>query len=610
MALPLLSLGSVVWGVSAFTPFPGCSDTAQAVDTASMIDRMERQITAMQAEVKALKKKQAREHQQLQAELQRQRALFEADPYRPAQQPLRAQAAPPFLPPDSPAAPLLARTEEEARAETLAQKHVDLFGFSGADLLPARTASTPYGELTATPPAHPDLYGPLRRGQLQIGGIRLTLGGFIEATGFWRSRTMGADIASSYSSIPWANQSAYYMSSWHQSERQSRFSLLAEGMITRRLEADGYVEVDFQSSGSSSNSRQSNSYTLRPRVLYGELKDRRDGLYFLGGQEWSLVTLFNKGMFPRDEQTPLVIEAQYVPGFNWTRSPQVRLLKTFGREERYGAALSIENPSAVIAGRYPDTPQHQVTDRVSGTGINNPDTYYASDPAPDVVAKVGADPGWGHYELTGLMRFFRTRSTWARRALDGTVTSSHGSNKTVLGGGGGGGMVLPLIDKRLYFQASGLVGRGIGRYGSAGLADFTFRRGGAPSPLPEASLLLGLYGTPLSTLTLYAYAGAEKVLSRRSFDADGKPYGYGNPHYVMAGCRTELSTACAAAGNIQSVAQATAGAWYTAAQGDYGKLLVGAQYSHTTLRAFSGIGGKPHTDDDMVFFSLRYMPFN
>lgn len=597
-----------------------CLTPPAYADTASAIGLMEKQISAMQAQVKALKKKQAAETRQLRDELKRQREMFEADPYRPSRvsaarlsadgnsaRGLADQAAPPFLPPDSPAASLVARTEYPQDG----QGYVDTFGFSGYDLLPSRTASTPYGEVTATPPAHPDLYGPLRRGQLQIGGIRVTLGGYLEAAGFWRSRTTGADIASVYNKIPWGNEPAYHMSEYKQSERQSRLSVLAEGMITRKLEADAYLEVDFQSAGSSSNSRQSNSYTLRPRVFYGEVKDAADGWYFLGGQSWSLITLFNKGMFPRDEQTPIVPEAQYLPGFNWTRATQFRILKTFGKQERYGMALSLENPSAVPAGRSwiplngakglpGQDADHEITDRQPGIGINNPDTYYTTDPAPDVVAKIGADPGWGHYELAGVMRYFRTRVSGL----------GHGTNKTVLGGGGGGGMVLPLIKNRLSFQASGLVGRGIGRYGSANMPDFTYTRAGAPSPLPEANLLLGLIGDVTKTLRLYGYAGAETVLSRRAFDVDGQPYGYGNRGFDMQGCKTELSTACAAAGNIKTIAQGTAGFWYTAAHGDYGKILVGAQYSYTYLQAFSGIGGKPHTDDNMVFFSLRYMPFN
>lgn len=564
---------------------PLISSNAHAASSGDAISAMEKQIHAMQSQLIAMKQHQAAENQRIRAELKAQRELIEADPYGP-----RAR-----LTGNSLSTPSLLATSHSGSSRA-----VDSFGVDTSMLAPSRTASTPYGELNATPPAHPDLYGPLRRGQLQVGGIRITLGGYLEAATIWRSRYTGSDIATGFNAIPWGNNALHHMSEFHQSERQSRLSALVEGMLTKRLEADAYIETDFQASGSSSNSRQSNSYVLRTRSLYGEVKDREDGLYLLGGQTWSLLTMFNKGMFARDEQTPLVIDAQYVPGFNWTRNNQIRLIKTFGAQERYAVGLSIENPSSVPAGKSYLRSGQTLTDRTTGTNINNPDTYYTTDPAPDIVAKIAADPGWGHYELTGVMRFFRDR----------TSTPGEGHNHTAIAGGGGGGMVLPLINKKLYFQASGLVGTGIGRYGTSNIPDYTYNQNGGTVPLPEANLLLGLYGDPMKKLRLYAYGGAETIMSRRGFDVNGSHYGYGNRGNDMSGCSTELSTACAASSNVRTVAQATTGFWYTAAKGDYGTLRVGGQYAHTYVQAFSGIGGKPHTDADMVFMSLRYMPFN
>ncbi|WP_168194390.1 hypothetical protein [Formicincola oecophyllae] len=568
------------------------------------IAAMERQIKAMQEQLHAMKARQAAENARVRAELKAQRELFEADPYVPRTRALSPHMARMMgVAPTGGAPPqdLFGLRYQRATSPGYGPGKPTTLAEQWNHLLPSRSASTPYGLVDATPPAHPDLYQPLRRGQLQIGGIRITLGGYLEAAGFWRSRTMGSDISSAWQNIPWANQPAYHMSSFNQSERQSRVSVLVEGMLTKKIEADGYFETDFQAAGSSSNSRQSSSYVNRVRQIYGELKDHEDGLYLLGGQAWSLLTMFNKGMFARDEQAPVVIEANYLPGFMWTRAPQIRLLKTFGAEERYGLAFSVENPSAIPA----DSAQHpasmNITDRVSGTGINNPSTWYATDPAPDLVAKAAADPGWGHYELTGVMRFMRDR----------TSHQGGGSNHTIIAGGGGGGMILPLMpERKFYIQLSGMVGRGIGRYGSAQLPDYTWNRAGGPLALPEASALVGIYGSPLKNLMFYGYAGAERVLSREGWESGGNPYGYGNRAYSMGGCMVELGKNCMAGANVHQVSQATGGWWWSAAHGDYGKLLVGAQYSHTWVNAFSGRGGKPRTDENMVFFSLRYMPFN
>ena len=46
----------------------------------------------------------------------------------------------------------------------------------------------------------------------------------------------------------------------------------------------GYIETDFLSAGSSSNSTESNSYTLRLRQFWGNYDNNGLGLHFLGGQ--------------------------------------------------------------------------------------------------------------------------------------------------------------------------------------------------------------------------------------------------------------------------------------------------------------------------------------
>ena len=103
----------------------------------------------------------------------------------------------------------------------------------------------------------------------------------------------------------------------------------------------GYVETDFLSAGSSSNSNESNSYTLRLRQFWGEYDNTDLGLHFLGGQAWSLATMYRVGLVPRQENVPLTIDAQYVVGFNWARQPQFRVAKDFD-DHKIWAGLSLE----------------------------------------------------------------------------------------------------------------------------------------------------------------------------------------------------------------------------------------------------------------------------
>ncbi|GAN54820.1 hypothetical protein [Tanticharoenia sakaeratensis] len=545
---------------------------------------MEKQIRAMQAQLVQMHHEHDAEVRQARAVLAKQREDAETNPYA-VRNGYTAQANGP---------------------SGMRGTHIAPFGPT-APLLPPSNAATPYAAITGTPHSATNLqaqYGPLHRGQLQIGGVRVTLGGFAEMAAMYRSRNDVSDISSNFGSIPYGNSPEYHMNEFHQSERQSRFSILAQGNITDNLRTEAYVETDFQGAGSSSNSRQSNSYVLRARLFYGQLIDQADDLQMLFGQNWSLITMFNHGMSARDEQIPLSIDAQYIPGFNWTRNSQLRIVKGFD-DHKIHAAISIENPQGVVGagsgGVYTPTGATAVTYQEAGVNVNNPDTNYTTDVAPDVVGKLAFDPGWGHYEMTGVLRFEHDRVSYL----------GSGDSHTTVAGGGGGGLILPLEKKhKINFQASGLVGTGIGRYGTSNIPDFTFDKQGHTKPLPAANVLVGLYGNVTPALQAYAYGGLEEVRSSESFNVGSKHYGYGNPLYNVSGCDIEGASSSLCQTSLHQVAQGTVGFWWNYLKGDYGTLRVGAQYSYTYVDSFSGVGGTPHTNDNMVFFSLRYMPFN
>src|SRR4030095_12272421 len=224
-----------------------------------------------------------------------------------------------------------------------------------------------------------------------------------------------------------------------------------------------------------------------------------------------------------------------------------------------------------------------------------PTSSYSTDVAPDVIAKVAWDPGFGHYELYGLGRAFR-----ARAAHD---------NQTTYGGGFGAGMILPLA-RVLDFQLSGLVGSGIGRYGSAQLPDVTVKPDGQLETVSAYQALLGLVYRPTAAWTVYGYAGVEHADSEHSAAAvNGATlgYGYGSPLYDNSGCLIEGSTVCAA--NTSRIEQASVGAWWKYYQGRLGNLQFGLQASYTKRKAFDGIGGDPDTDVTVGMVSFRYYPY-
>lgn len=584
--------------------YPAQADAQENTDLSSL-QRLEEKMQRLKRDLLLLQEKQKRENEELRAELTKEREETESDPYQ------GADLEPPQKITELAAPPTFTQMEEHrARTEKAGWKSTAPLNDLRTNLLAKpETAHTFFGELTDTPAAHPDLKSPLHRGQIQMGGIRITLGGFVDFDMFWRSRKMSADQNSDYRNIPWADSPEHNTSEFQLSARHSRLSALVEGQVTPHTTIDGYGEIDFESSGSMSNSRESNSYMPRMRVAYAELKNTHSGWFILGGQNWSLMTLNAKGMLARDEAVPLTVDANYVPGFTYTRSPQLRIVKTFGmhgNHERFSIGASLEDPSAVAPSDIPDIPGvGTITDRHVGTGTNNTQTYYASEYAPDFIMKAAADPGWGHFEAEGIMRYFHDTTT----KYDAITKQGSSKGHTAIGGGGGGGIILPFLQNRLTFMASGIVGAGIGRYGSGQMPDYTYNPDGSLRPLPEANVLTGVIFNPLNWVQFYGYWGMEKVLKRESYQVNGKPFGYGNPNYQMGGCFAESTGICQAQQNVNYISQATGGVWFTPIKGDYGTIKTGIQYSYTWESAYSGVGGKPRNDENMVFFDIRYMPF-
>lgn len=437
----------------------------------------------------------------------------------------------------------------------------------------------------------------------QAGPVTLSFGGYTALETLYRNRYEGTDIGSDYNTkIPYPDQTTTYNTSeFRETARQSRLTILAQGPVSDGYSAEGYFEMDFLGDAQNANSNESNSYTPRVRNIYGMFRDSNDGLYFLAGQNWSLVTLTRTEMNPRSEITPLTIDAQYAVGFNWTRNPQLRVVKSWN--DQFAIGFSLESPQAQFCSTC-TTPSGTVTS-VAGTQQLVSASSLAVDFVPDVVLKVAADPGYGHYELYGLGRGFRDRD------------SITGANNTTYGGGLGGAILLPLVPKMLELQVSGLFGNGIGRYGSAQLPDVTVRSDVTVAAIPEYDVLVGLVFKPTSTWTFYAYGGVESASETAYTNATAgytgtiTGYGYGSPLYNNSGClittSSPSSTNCIA--NTKSVTQGTAGTWWKYYEGQMGNLQFGLQGSYTKRDAFAGIGGDPSTNLTVIMASFRYYPY-
>lgn len=475
-----------------------------------------------------------------------------------------------------------ARADRSAAAAETAQARLD------NEIL--RIPATVKTELAAAPP--PD--------KIRVKGLALTVGGFAEGAGIFRSRNIASDISSNFAGIPYPNNPVGHTQELRGTARQTRLSLLVQGDPNPGAHLAMYTEFDFQAAAQTANSNESNSYNPRIRHLYGAVDWDGPGLHLLAGQNWSLVTMNTKGVTPRNELPPVVIDGQYVPGFAWARQPQLRLTKDF--DKRFWVALSLENPQTTFftvgAGPGAGTlPSSLTFNSPAGTGFNSINTLSLNH-VPDVIAKVAYDaPVAGvplHLEVFGLFRDF-----YWRRA---------GSNQDVQGGGVGGGAVVSVIPKVLDLQVSGLAGSGIGRYGSVQLPDVTFDSQGRIRPIQASFILTGAVWHATPDLDLYLYAGREQAKAKVAFGSTGLAFGYGNPAYVNLGCFIE-SSPLTCNGNTEEIRQITGGFWHKPYQGAFGHLQWGVQYSYTERQAFEGVGGAPSGNDHMVFTSFRYYPF-
>jgi hypothetical protein len=420
-------------------------------------------------------------------------------------------------------------------------------------------------------------------------GVKLTPGGFVELTAIERSKNETTDMASNFNTaIPFNNSVNAHQSEFRGSARHTRLSLLAEGDVDQDNKLAAYVESDFLGAAPTATSTESNSYNPRLRQAFATY-DRKDwGLQVLAGQAWSLLTTNKTGITPRQENLPLVVDAQYVPGFNWTRNPQLRVVKSFD-DDKVNVGLSAESPQASLGGI---TVPGIVNATNTGVSPLNTTAAYSSDLAPDVVLKAAFDPGWGHYEAFGVMRFFH----------DNVAATFH--NNTTIGGGGGVGAVLPVVPKKIDVQLNAMAGPGIGRYGSVQLPDFAFAPDGSLHPLMEYTGLVGIVGHPDPTWDLYLYAGVE---STSRFNQASTTFGYGDFALNNSGCLTAGGSCSAQTSNVWQI---TPGVWKQFYKGNYGMVRVGLQDSITRRNAFSDASGtSPHAIENIAMVSFRYYPF-
>jgi hypothetical protein len=183
-----------------------------------------------------------------------------------------------------------------------------------------------------------------------------------------------------------------------------------------------------------------------------------------------------------------------------------------------------------------------------------------------------------------------------------------------------------MFQKHIDLGIHALAGKGVGRYGTAGLSDVTISSNGYVAPIASRQGLLSLeYHSP--KWDWYGYGGIEYDGQTEFLNSKGVPaIGYGALASNNTGCGLETlpSTSYGAGfdpgalanctGDTKDIWEGSLGFWYKPYNGPKGRLQFGLQYSYVTKTAWAGIGTKlpvpannsPTALDNMFFTSFRY----
>ncbi|MGB9206251.1 MAG: hypothetical protein WCB94_19995, partial [Terriglobales bacterium] len=350
---------------------------------------------------------------------------------------------------------------------------------------------------------------------IRFRGINITPGGYAEGAFVRRSRALGADVPTPFNNLTMPGASQSRVPEFFGSGRQSKATVFASGKIGN-AELSSYLSADFLSAGITSTSTQTNAYTLRLRQAWAQVKFD-NGWSFLGGQAWSLVTEVAKGISIDDDMgktndvRPKTIDASYNVGFDFARQWGLRLTKTIN--DKVAIGISVENPQATVSTHGNASVTVGATTVVTPTGTTtvggtpyynfllgeagdgksyNSSATYSFNPAPDIIAKIAFDPGFGHYEIFALAdrftgRVFPCVEQWAatNTACNPTGSTTPTASQLALlayntsrEGGGIGASARWTFAQHLTFGVKGLGGSGIGRYAPGGLPDVSINPDG------------------------------------------------------------------------------------------------------------------------------------
>ncbi len=464
-------------------------------------------------------------------------------------------------------------------------------------------------------------------------GVTITPVAFFAIESVYRTRSINSGLNTAFNATPFPGSNQGHISEFNFSGRQSRLGGLLEGNAGA-FKLSGYFETDFLSAGITSNSNQSNSYTLRQRQIWGKA-ETKSGFAVTGGQMWSLVTENGKSTDARTEKLPNTVDPDYMVGYNWTRQPGIRVQQKLGNPILGNAvtiAASLENSQYQFSGS--NAPANFIFGGAgTAAGLFNPTANYANSVAPDVLVKVTFDSPHSHVEVGGIARFFRDEIYPRVLSPSGAVTAYAATPvKSSRTGGGVFGSARVSPSRFVDVALQGMAGDGTGRYGSAQLGDVTAHPDGTLEPIHNYHGLFSLETHPTKKLDFYAYYGAEYNQRTTYVSETGSLVGYAPANLNDTGCSTTVAPVVGTGGTgvagspatancaspTRVIQEGTIGYTYRIVNSPkFGRLQYQFTYSYLTRQGWNGLTsgtlntptatfGSARATNNLIYGGMRY----
>ncbi len=473
------------------------------------------------------------------------------------------------------------------QSASAAQQTANSLSSSVADL--KTCCSTLTASVTTLKKEVKDLENPLA---IHYKGVTMTPIGFFDGAMFYRQRAEGVTSTSSYSGTPLYGTAAAGLSETRMSAQNTQIGMMFQG-DTGKAKLTGYWQIDFNGAYNGGTAAavsgagtpgivNSNNFYPRIRHAWGRV-EMQNGWTFMGGQAWFLGMMNRKLITQLTEWYPVGDDNQTFPGFSQPNRPtQFRVTKNFANNK---AAFAIDMEGADL--KYVNdgtTPVNIVGQSLASINTFNSGQTFPADPLPDFWVKLAVDPGWGHYELKGVARFFRDRvltgptTNFATTAVASTLASK-GYNNYTEAGGIGFGTILP-VTKKVDFAFNGLAGAGIGAYCGSVSNDATLNYSNELVPIKAACFTTGVEMHPVPKFDVNLYV-AQEYFERAQYNTGTTAGGFGS---ILAGPGTDNKT-------IQIAMASFVYRWYRGAYGTFQTLVEPQFFMRTTWAGDKGATG-------------------